>query len=539
MRSNESTVARAKNDSRELATMELPIPPALLRRAASRLSTAAILVVLSFLVAFPIMNWAPPTTGEMTIANAVAGLVIAVSLAVAVIARLRVVSAPHVLNLALIYEVVGGLGIAIAETFATYDPYSVVRGVSWVCLWIVLFPLVVPTTRGKMLLAALATATMGPLALIIAIRSGVPQPSVQTFTYLVLPNYLAAGLAMILHRILHRLRVDVSKAEQMGAYRMVELLGRGGMGEVWRATHRTLARPAAIKLISPEVLAGRSGADVVALKARFKREARITSQLTSLHTIQIYDFGITDNGILYYVMELLHGVDLETLVAEHGPLHPGRAVDLLLQVCDSLAEAHQVGLVHRDIKPANLYVCRLGEQVDQIKVLDFGLVTAQDSDTRITHDNQITGTPAYLAPEVIKGDREPDERVDVYALGCVAYWLLTAQLVFVRATAFKMLYAHVEEEPAAPSKRRDRGSPGTIPEELDALVLRCLSKNPDERPRDAGELADALRGLEVAAWSKRDAQRWWREHRVVEPRRLDPGAEVVRTAIPRKSLDAS
>ena len=510
------------------STGNLPIPPWLLRRAKERLRFTTLLLVVTFLIAFAFMNVTPPPSGNLEVANAIAVAVVALSIVVFFIARSETLPLQRVLDIGLVYLVVAGFGVALAETFAVYDPFSVVRGVSWLCLLIVLFPLVVPATRGKVATAVVLTATMGPISLGIAVTSGLEPPSVSTILYMMLPNYLAAGLAMILHTVLHRLRTDVTKAERMGAYKLVEPLGSGGMGEVWRATHQTLARPAAIKLIRPEALSGRSGADVESLKSRFKREARMTSQLTSPHTIQIYDFGVTEEGILYYVMELLDGTDLETLVSEHGPLDPRRAVSLLVQICDSLAEAHENGLVHRDIKPANLYVCRLGREVDQIKVLDFGLVAIQGAEVSLDQSNTIQGTPAYLAPEVIRGD-QPDERVDVYALGCVAYWLLSGKLVFERATAFKVLYAHVEEEPEPLGKRV-----ADLPEGLEELLLACLDKDPDRRPRDAGELGTRLRALNVPAWEGSEA--WWREHSPQRAPRSLPADSVmsVTTATPRR-----
>lgn len=505
----------------------LPIPPWLLRRAKERLRFTTLLMIVSFVIAFAFMNLTPPPSGHLEVANVIAAVVIAISLVVFFIARSDRLPLPRVLDLGLIYLMVAGFGVALAETYAVYDPFSVVRGVSWLCLLIVLFPLVVPATRGKVAAATFITATMGPISLAIALASGLVSPTFSTMLYLMLPNYLAAGLAMILHTVLHRLRTDVTKAERMGAYKLVERLGTGGMGEVWRATHQTLARPAAIKLIRPETLSARSSSDVHTLKSRFKREARMTSQLTSPHTIQIYDFGVTEEGILYYVMELLDGTDLETLVIEHGALDPRRAVNLLIQVCDSLAEAHGSGLVHRDIKPANLYVCRLGREVDQIKVLDFGLVAIQGAEVSLD-SNTIQGTPAYLAPEVIRGD-PADERVDVYALGCVGYWLLSGALVFERPSAFKMLYAHVEETPPGLGDRvKD------LPEGLDELLLACLSKDPDERPRDAGELGARLRALNVPAWE--GSETWWEEHAPQRATRSLPAESIqsISTALPRR-----
>ena len=221
---------------------------------------------------------------------------------------------------------------------------------------------------------------------------------------------------------------------------------------------------------------------------------------------------MTDDRTLYYVMELLSGRDLETLVREFGPVPAARAVFLLRQVCHSLADAHARGFVHRDIKPANIYVCRKGLDYDFVKVLDFGLVKFKEPDgVTLTLESvaQTTGTPAYMAPEVILGEAEVDRRADVYALGCVAYYLLTGQLVFEADTPMKMLLQHVQARPIPPSKRTEL----KIPRELDELVLACLEKDPNKRPQDAGELwkmACACTGAE--GWNQTTARNWWEIH---------------------------
>ena len=207
------------------------------------------------------------------------------------------------------------------------------------------------------------------------------------------------------------------------------------MGEVWRARHRLLIRPAAIKLIRQRALGAMAG-DPELLVRRFEREARATAALTSPHTVQLYDFGVTEDGRLYYVMELLDGLDLDTLVRQHGPLPAERVVHLLRQVCSALQDAHGNGLVHRDIKPANVVVSRAGTTFDFVKVLDFGLVkldSARSADKdaiKLSAEGSWSGTPGYMAPEVVLGAADTDHRVDLYALGCVAYWLLTGKMVF-------------------------------------------------------------------------------------------------------------
>ncbi len=488
------------------------LPRDLVERANKRLASATLMCALAFATAFPVMNLSPPESmGNLAIANIVAAVCTIFALGAYALTRTKI-EPDRLLDFGLVFEVVMGFGIAFAETFATYSPNASVRGVSWLCVFIVIFPLIVPSTPGKTFIASVATATMSPIALVIIIALGAPAPSMVTFLYLVLPTYFAAGLAVLCTRIINRLTSDVERARRMGSYQLVQMLGRGGMGEVWRAKHRMLARPAAIKLVNAEVLAGREGSDVLTLKKRFEREAQVTASLTSPHTIQLFDFGITDDGTLYYVMEMLNGVDCETLVRDHGPVPPERAAHILRQVAESLAEAHEAGLVHRDIKPANIYLCRLGGADDHVKVLDFGLVahtTGVDNDeTRLTADGTVTGTPAYMAPEMITGDRELDNRTDLYSLGCVGYWLLTAQLVFT-GTPVQVVYGHVEKEPTPPSSRVVT----EIPSDLERLVLACLSKEPGARPMDARQFIRRLAECDLTTWTNDDATAWWAEHR--------------------------
>jgi serine/threonine-protein kinase len=246
---------------------------------------------------------------------------------------------------------------------------------------------------------------------------------------------------------------------------------------------------------------------------RFRREAEAAASLRSPHTISLYDFGVAQDGTFFLVMELLDGLDLETLVERFGPVPPERAVHLLRQTCDSLAEAHSRGLVHRDIKPSNIFTCRMGLDVDFIKVLDFGLVKAVGEEGReatlLTAPDSTTGTPAYIAPEVIRGDRVPDHRVDIYTLGCVGYWLLTGRLVFQAPNAIQMMYQHANAQPMAPSQRSELD----IPSALDQVILSCLAKLPEDRPQTAGELSRLLAAAAPAsAWSEERAHRWWDRH---------------------------
>jgi serine/threonine-protein kinase len=305
------------------------------------------------------------------------------------------------------------------------------------------------------------------------------------------PDYLLLAVAVVISGVVMRLGQQLVKAREMGSYRLNELLGKGGMGEVYRATHRMLARPAAIKLIKPESFAG-SKEDAQLAITRFRREAQAAANLRSPHTVELYDFGATDDGVFYFVMELLVGTDLEMLVRQQGPQPAGRVIHILKQACESLEEAHAQGLVHRDIKPANIHLGTLGLRKDFVKVLDFGLVKAVSSEKNTGHSLETAagltpGTPSYMAPEMAMGETV-DGRADIYALGCVAYWLLTGTQVFQAEGALQMVAKHLREDPMPPSERAPSRE---IPAELERIVLRCLAKRPDQRP-DAHELAELL-----------------------------------------------
>lgn len=324
---------------------------------------------------------------------------------------------------------------------------------------------------------------------------------------------IATTLSTVTSRTIYGLRQEISKASAIGQYTLEEKIGGGGMGEVWRATHRMLIRPAAVKLVRAPVPGGTPTRDPDVRLRRFEREARATGSLKSPHTVQLYDFGATDDGTLYYVMELLDGMDLDTLVDRFGPLPPERAIHMLLQACASLDEAHENGLIHRDIKPANLVVSRVSAEWDFVKVLDFGLVKLESdaqsaASLRISAESNVSGTPGFIAPEIVLGG-ESDHRVDIYALGCVAFWLVTGKLVFEGPGTIKVISDHVHTQPAPASTRTDQ----VIPPELDRLILDCLEKDPSKRPESAAALRSRLRAVPLdTPWTPERAEGWWTEH---------------------------
>jgi DNA-binding NtrC family response regulator len=301
------------------------------------------------------------------------------------------------------------------------------------------------------------------------------------------------------------LEIDAALLDEgvpLGLYRLMEKLGEGGMGEVWRARHQLLARPCAVKLIKPELL-GESNRE--AATERFRLEARTISRLSSPNTVRLYDFGVSETGSFYFVMELLTGMDLASLVQRFGPLPPERVVYVLRQASRSLGEAHAIGVLHRDIKPQNLHLCRLGLDFDVVKVLDFGLVKSLREDTtQLTVAGALTGTPAYMPPERVLG-APADERSDLYSLGCVAYWMLTGRPVFTGEPMAVMI--HHAPSPPSPVD----GTP--IPSRLEQIVMSCLEKMPENRPASAVELWRELGEVTVTTpWTLERAESWWREH---------------------------
>ena len=400
-----------------------------------------------------------------------------------------------------------GLLLGLLQSWAPQP--TTARPLSGIVVLVLFFGLLAPTRPRTLLVVGLLASVMDPVAVWIAHLRGLQVPDPVTAVLLFYPNYVCALLAVAPSTILYRLGREIRAARALGSYQLLERIGEGGMGEVWVARHRLLARQAAIKLVRRDRL-GDASAQAVTLD-RFEREAQATAALTSPHTIRVFDFGIAADGTFYYVMELLDGCDLESLVATFGPLPPARVVHLLRQICRSLAEAHAHGLIHRDVKPANIFLCRLGLDHDVVKVLDFGLVRHEDRSTAPTWATTAVtyGTPAYMAPEAILGEADVDRRADVYAIGCVAYYMLTGHRVFAGPTPMKLLVQHVNDRPVPPSQRVAQ----PIPPALDALVMSCLHKDPQARPADAGVLLQQVAACTVDGdWDDGAARGWWERH---------------------------
>ena len=432
-----------------------------------------------------------------------------ISLALFAYTRREAKNPQFILDLGLAYMVLMSVGIGLVDHLEAMAPDSpVIPTISWIGAVVLMFAAIVPTAPAKMLIAGFISVSMGPLGMWLAKARGTWDfGSSSKVLVMHWPDYLLLGVAVVISHVVTTIGRQVTKAREMGSYQLVKMLGKGGMGEVWQASHRMLTRDAAIKLIQPDLLNRVSQKDAKLMQRRFEQEAKATASLRSPHTVELYDFGVTDAGVLYYVMELLDGIDLATLVKTYGPQSPARVVHILSQVCKSLGEAHRHGMVHRDIKPTNIYLCRMGNEYDFAKVLDFGLVKVLDAkDLQLTGIGAATGTPAYMAPEVALGNEHIDGRCDLYGLGCVAYWLLTGSMVFEESNATAMMLAHLQKAPIPPSEKTGLA----VPLAVEQAIMMCLAKKPEERPANAESLARALAaGNDLGVWTQEDAEEWW------------------------------
>ncbi len=489
------------------------LTPELLEKARGRvrivawlmLATLVLGMVFDFVYARLVLNtWDPLWSWA-------GGIGIGLSLGLALLANNPRVGHHTILKLGLVYEVVLCFLMATIIPWLMFIDVGEVPFVTWVTPLIILFPLIIPSPPHITLITAIAAAATRPLGLLFLEGVvGLEIPGVRYIPSTISPAF-AVGLAYVGSRIVHGMSVDLSTAQRMGSYRLETMLGQGGMGEVWRAEHKFLARPAAVKLVRSETMA-KSPEHQRILLGRFEREAQATATLRSPHTIALYDFGVAGGGTFYYVMELLDGLDLNDFVERFGPLPPARTAYLLTQICDSLGEAHDCGMIHRDVKPANLYVCRYARDVDFVKVLDFGLVKShldgQENDPQLTVDGTVGGTPNFMAPEQILGG-DIDRRADIYALGCVAYWMLTGGPVFDGGSVMRTMMMHTQEPPQPPSTQ----SMLPISDALDRVVLACLEKEPARRPRHVDEVADMLAACDIRdPWTPAQAHAWWDKH---------------------------
>ncbi len=469
--------ARTSPSGEDLPRPACELPPDLLLEASKRLQVLALLLASTlFLANFlghlldllvgdieffqDFSNWAP---GAVTIL---------LSLLVYVVVRSHAIAPAKLMDVGLVFGAVSSFGIATSEFWGAYSEVayrdSDFFGLSWVAVWMLCYTVIIPNRPAKTLLSLMVSASSVSIVIGLSVKYAgtvIPVGPGPFFFGTIFPYLVCTGMAYVGARVVYRLGTAVSRARELGSYRLIDILGSGGMGEVWRAQHRMLARPAAIKLIRPEALAESNSEDRKTVQGRFEREAQATASLRSPHTIELYD---------------------------------------------SLGEAHAAGLVHRDIKPSNVYVCRYGRAVDFVKILDFGLVKPHDAEgEQLTADHVVSGSPAFMAPEQVLGDREIDGRSDLYAVGCVAYWLLTGQYVFDAANPIQTMVQHAQSTPVPPSKCCEL----PIPQALDEVVMACLEKDPANRPQSADALADALAGVSInGSWTQERARQWWDQH---------------------------
>jgi serine/threonine-protein kinase len=378
---------------------------------------------------------------------------------------------------------------------------SYTRALLLVCFGLLGRAIIVPSSAQR-------TFTLGAVASAVAAATaygwyGAQSPGSPPITFAVMTAMWCLGavvIATLASHVTFGLRREVREARRFGQYTLIEKIGEGGMGAVYRANHAMLRRPTAVKLLRP----AEAGAERA---QRFEREVQLTSQLTHPNTVSIFDYGQTPDGIFYYAMEYLEGLNLEELVRIDGPQPPARVAHILRQVAASLAEAHDIGLVHRDVKPSNvILVPERGGSPDVAKVVDFGLVKELDETAGLTREGRLAGTPHYLAPETLTSTAQVTPQADLYSLGCVGYYLLTGQRVF-DGSVIEVCSHHLSTPPVPPSERLGYA----VSQQLSRVLLACLEKTPDRRPASARALVERLDGCDdMAPWTPDDARTWWR-----------------------------
>lgn len=389
------------------------------------------------------------------------------------------------------------------------DGHSHITGVAGAWLLLIFsYALFVPNTwrRAAVVMSLMGLAPAAVMGLAYFNSSAFAELAhVSEFRGVFIENLMVMALTVLIATVgvktMGSLRREAFVARQLGQYRLKQMLGSGGMGEVYLAEHEMMKRPCAIKIIRPE----KAGNPKVL--ARFEREVRATAKLSHWNSIDIYDYGRTEDGTFYYVMEFLPGHNLGELVEGHGPLPPARIVHLMRQVCDALSEAHEHGLIHRDIKPANIFCAYRGGQFDVAKLLDFGLAkpTAEPEDVGLTQEGAVTGSPLFMSPEQATGSDQVDARSDIYSLGAVMYYMATGQPPFNYQQPIKVMVAQASETPRPP---RDLNP--DIPVELEEIILRCLEKQPEDRVQDALALREMLEQVPATEdWSSSIAAQWW------------------------------
>jgi eukaryotic-like serine/threonine-protein kinase len=489
-----------------------PVPSEQQGRVA--LFAGVVLFLTTFYTAyFAVASWLYPSMRSKNHGTvAAAGVVVIISLVVIrLLARSRRVLGARTLDALDAATVLVPAVLLAVSAYRTADqPATAYRTFIAASFLVFSRALVVPSTGART--AALSASALGLLAVTqVIVAAKMPEttllpPPVHAVSFAVW-SAIGASISTVGSSVMKGLRREVEDAQnaarrtpQLGQYALLERIGQGSMGVVYRATHTMLRRPTAIKLLA-------SQGDERTL-SRFEREVQLTSQLTHPNTVAVYDYGRSPGGTFYYAMEYLEGIDLDTLVRRFGAQPPERVVHILNQVSSALCEAHERGLVHRDIKPANIFLCRRGGAADVAKVLDFGLVKDLADESSFTDYGVVTGTPAFMAPEALTTPHALGPQADIYSLGAVAYFLLTGQLVFPGKALVEMCDQLLHLAPEPPSRR----AKSAIAPDIDALVLRCLEKAPRSRPEGARGFLRALEALDAGAWSAERARSWWEAH---------------------------
>ncbi|MEZ5320375.1 MAG: serine/threonine-protein kinase [Vicinamibacterales bacterium] len=496
----------------------LRLPPRLLESASKRLCMLSVLVASVVVFVQILQQFTQPALGPV-LADPLNRLSTLASVLAAIglfaLGHYRIVPPSTIIGLGMAFEVLVAWTISLVETTLPFPAGQPLVGMSSLGPWVFAVGVLVPNRPAFTLMTALLAATTWPAAFAFnAARFDFPDRPTGEIVVWPVMNYMLAVLSFVIGRWYYGTSIAAQAAQDLGSYRLVSRIGTGGMGEVWMARHQMLARDAAIKLVKPQ---GESARQADLAVRRFKREANIIASLQSPNTVYLYDFGVTEDGHFYYVMELLDGISLQELVTTFGPQPAARVAAILRQLCASLEEAHQKDLLHRDLKPSNIMLCKVALAHDVVKVLDFGLAKAigPSEGTQLTLEGVTTGTPGYMAPEIAMGESRVDARADIYAMGCVAYFLLTGTMVFEDPNPMAMALKHVQAAPDPPSSRTEL----PIPESLELLILACLAKKPDDRPASVREMLDQLDACDVPAWTADEADRWWERH-------LPPGSSL-------------
>jgi hypothetical protein len=396
-------------------------------------------------------------------------------------------------------------GVVAGSESMVFRLIGISNSLRWFLL-IVLYGTFIPNTWQRCA-AFVGCLALTPVVLMI-VGSQVDQAAgpyiLSAFPEMVILMATAVAIAVFGSHKIRELQQQAHEAQRIGQYRLKRVLGFGGMGAVYLAEHILLRRRCAVKLIRPD-----QAGDPKAL-LRFEREVQATATLTHWNTIEIFDYGHTDDGTFYYVMEYLPGMNLEDIIEQHGPMPPERAVHFVRQVCQALREAHGIGLIHRDIKPSNIFASERGKVYDVAKLLDFGLVKSVgvgNHDARLTQEGSLGGSPAFMSPEQAAGKPDLDPRSDIYNVGAVSYFLITGELLFDRASTLQMLHAHAYE-PLVPVEKFQKA----VPADLQRVILRCLEKDPERRYQNVSALDQALGSCECAGrWTMDHATDWWQQ----------------------------